>query len=468
MRGLRQWLIDTYNGLYVIVLKPHMPTWVAVLAVVAAMLFGLLWGYGVAPTVFYDGSPYQMNEAARDQWIQMVAASYQAGFYTDDDIRRLLNEVEAPALAIERMISQTQGRVQEALINLRPLVVDASGTAIIIGRPAPRAGGLLGDLVNVALAALLTIVLALIISPVWRLLIKPNLVAPVIDRLRPKTAQEVEERKRQQGELALIRETRKREEAMRAESKKEAVGNPLGTPVIQKLSIYTKGRQYDDSFAIEDQDNTFYGECGATIAKTLNGSLAAVDVWLFDKEDFVRTLNKVLVTEGAASDPATRAEIEERVENPATDIAILAPGQMIHLETDLILMRARVVDAQFTSGTNVTLDGLTLQIEVWYKPMAQTAAAVPVAVPAAVPASAVAMPPPVTQPSMPPATPVSTYTPPIPPPPGQQAQAPTYTPPMPTPTNFVPQQPPPPPPPPKSAYDDDPFGGTGDFEPVNP
>lgn len=454
MKGLRQWLIDTYNGLYVIVLKPHMPTVVAVAAVVFAMLLGMVWGYAIAPTIYYDGSPYQMNQAARDQWIQMVAASYQGGFYSDEDIRILLNEVENPAGNIERLINETTGRVQEALINLRPLVINADGTPSIAGKPAPRPGGIGGDIFNVIIAIIVTIILALIVSPIWRLLIKGNIVMPIYDKLRPKSAEELEQRKKQAAELALIRETRKREEAMREETKKEVSGNPYGAPVIQKLSIYTKGRQYDDSFAIEDADNNFYGECGATIAKTLNGSLAAVEVWLFDKENFTSTLTKVLITPGASSDPATRAEIEDRVDNPATDVTLIQPGQAVNVETNLILVRAKVIDTNFTAGGEVTLDGLTLQVEAWYKPFA-TGGAVPT--PAATP---VQMPPP------PPAAPVSTYTPPMPAAPGQPP-AQTYTPPMPTPTNVAPPPPPLPPAPPRPAYDDDPFGGTGDFTPIN-
>jgi hypothetical protein len=52
-------------------------------------------------------------------------------------------------------------------------------------------------------------------------------------------------------------------------------------------------------------------------------------------------------------------------------------------------------------------------------------------------------------------------------PPAQPGQMNPYTPPMPTPTNTPPAPPPPPPAPPRSSFDDDPFSGTGDFEPVN-
>lgn len=450
MKKFRQWLIDSYNGIYGILLKPQNPTAIAVAAAVFAMLFGIIWGYGIRPVQYYNGAPYQMNSAARDQWIQMVAAAREAGFYSDQDILSLLNQVENPAGNIDRLIQITTGTVQQALVNLRPLVVDANGTPVISGRPAPQPEGILSDLLWLLVPIILTIVLAFPVSWLWRILIKGNIVDPIWDKIKYKSPQELERRTKQQAELQAIRDARKREEEMREQTKKEVSTNPYGAPVIQKLSIYTKGRQYDDSFAIEDADNNFYGECGATIAKSINGGPSALEVWLFDKEDFVRTLTKVFASEFAISDPATRAELEGRVDNPSTDIVLLQPGQELILETDLILMRAKALDAAYAAGTptNATFEALTLQIEVWYKPFAKAGTAV------SVPAAAV----------QPIAQQPTTYTPPMP---SQQPGQMTYTPPMPTPTNTPPPPPPPPPAPPRSNFDDDPFSGTGDFEPVN-
>lgn len=464
MKKFRQWLIDSYNGIYGILLKPQNPTAIAVAAAVLAMLFGIIWGYGIRPVQYYNGAPYQMNSAARDQWIQMVAAAREAGFYSDQDILSLLNQVENPAGNIDRLIQITTGTVQQALVNLRPLLVDANGTAVISGRAAPQPEGFLSDLLWLLLPIILTMVLAFPVSWLWRILIKGNVVDPIWDKIKYKSPEEKERRAKQQADLQAIRDARKREEEMREQTKKEVSSNPYGAPVIQKLSIYTRGRQYDDSFAIEDADNNFYGECGATIAKSINGGPSALEVWLFDKEDFVRTLTKVFASEFAISDPATRAELEGRVDNPATDIILMQPGQELILETDLILMRTKALDATYAAGTptNATFEALTLQIEVWYKPFAKAGSTVSAAV---------------VQPSAP--QQATTYTPTVqssapqqattymPPMPAQQPGQMTYTPPMPTPTNTAPPPPPPPPAPPRSNFDDDPFSGTGDFEPVN-
>ncbi len=465
MKAIRQWLIDTYNGIYVIVLKPHMPSYVTVLGVVLALLFGLFWGYVLSPVIYYDGSPSQLSQPARDQWIQMVAAANEAGFYSQDDIRSLLNRVEDPVGNVQRLIGTTEASVQRGLQNLLPLIADAEGNPLTAadgqvltpGNPAPQPGGISQDLLNIVLAVVVVIVLALIISPIWRLLIKGNVVMPIYDRLRPKSEEEMEERKRMAEERELIREKKKMEEEMRAASGSAAATNPYGAPMIQKLAIFTKGRGFDESFAIEDEDNTFYGETGAAMAKTDdNKDMVATEVWLFDKEDFVRTLTKIFVTQGAYNDTAVRAELDPRVENPATDIIVIQPNQVATLETDQLLVTATIVDAKQTAVGSY--EGVTIKMEAWSKKGGGTGSAVAAPMPAA--AAAVPVPaavPPAAPPSIP-----STYDPPMP---TQGGQPPNFTPPMPTPTNAPTAAPPAMPPPPRRD-DDDPFGGTGDFTPI--
>jgi hypothetical protein len=448
---IRQWLIDTYNGLYVIVLKPHMPSYVAVAAVVLAMLFGILWGYVIRPVEYYDGAPFQLSATYRDEWVKGLAAAKLAGTYDDASIIERLRLIDSPTSTVERLLAT---ELSVGLDQLRPLAQQAEP-----GTPAPRSPGLVQEALPLLLPVLLVIVGALVISPVWRLLIRPNIFDPIYEALRPKTQAEIEDKKRQKEERELIKSKREQEEALRKDTAQAAATNPYGAPMIQKLSIYTKGRGYDDSFAIEDEENNFYGECGATVAKQLNGELAAIEVWLFDKEDFVRTLTKIFVAQGSANDPAVLSEIENRVDNPTGDVVIVQPGAIITLETDLLLVQAKATDVRYGPG-NAYFEGLTLQISAWYKkgagvgvaPMAQAA---PVAVPA-VPAY-----------NPPPAAPA--YAPPMPQQPPAYAPTP-YAPqgqPQPLPFDQPGARPVSPPMPPSRPPEDDPFGGTGDFTPIS-
>lgn len=458
---IRQWLIDTYNGLYVIVLKPHMPSYVAVAAVVVAMLFGIFWAYGPSPVQFYDGAPYQMSQGYRDEWVKGLAAAAHADVYDDQTLVERLKLVEAPTDTVQRLLAAEQPGtgLYNGLNELLGLAPQAEP-----GTPAPRSGSILQDILPIVFAIVLIIILALIVSPVWRLLIRPNIFDPIYEALRPKTQAELEEKQRQKEGRELIKFKREQEEAMRKEVVVASAANPYGQPMIQKLSIYTKGRGYDDSFAIEDEDNNFYGECGATVAKQLNGELAAIEIWLFDKEDFVRTLTKVFVAQGSANDPAVLAEIDNRVDNPDSDVVVVAPGAVISLETDLLLVQSKVTDVRYGPG-NAYFEGLTLQVSAWYKKGAGVGSAAPAAQP--VPVAAAAVPT-----YSPPAGAQPVYT-----PAPQPAQPPAYTPPVQAPpaSNPLPfDQPParpavPPPaaPPPSRPPEDDPFGGTGDFTPIN-
>ncbi len=449
---VRQWLGDTYNGLYVIVLKPHMPTYVTVLALVMALLFGIFWAYVVRPIEYYDGSPHQMSESARDQWIKLIAGSYVGGLYDEQETFGLLGQVENPAARIEILIPQETGAVQNALQQTLPIAQQVQG-----GTPAPQPGNLPRAIFDIVLPIILLIILALIVSPIWRLLFRPNVVDTIYDAVRPKSQEEIEDRKRQKADREVIRLRKEEEQRLREDTASAAASNPYGAPVMQKLSIYTKGRAYDDSFAIEDTDDAFLGECGATIAKTIGDTNepAAIEVWLFDKEDFVRTLNKLFVSEHAYNDPMLRADLEGRVDDPATDIVVARPGAVLILETGALLLQAKVNEV--TYGTNAILppnsyfETLKLQIEAWPKAGAP-AGAVPqpaaayTSAPAAAPAQPAAYTPNPATYTPPPAAPIPSAQP-------TQPAAPIYA-------------PPPPPPPSTLPEDEDPFGGTGDFTPL--
>lgn len=436
MKAIREWIGDTYNGLYRIVLQPHMPSYVTVIAVVLALLVGLAWGYAIRPVEYFDGAPSQLSAAHRDNWVLLTAAAYNSGngLITAESAQNLLLQVENPNAEVQSLLEQSQGDIQVALQGALGLTTDDNGNPLP-GTPAPNPQEGIGTIfTSFILPIILIIIAALVISPVWRLLVKPNTWDVLRERLRPKTDADraADENRR------LMREKKAAEEKMRQDAVAAAATNPYGAPVTQRLSIYTKGRAFDDSFAIEDEDNNFYGECGATIAKEdANGELVAIEVWLFDKEDFVRTLTKIFVTPAGFNDPATRAELDPKVENPATDIILASPGQLLNLETDALLVTATITELTLGAG-DMTFEGATLKIEAWVKAGTGGKPAAP--------------PQPIAMPVAPDATPnTPIYNPPMPQP-SQQPVPPSYQPPA---------------PPPPRRQDDDPFGGTGDFTPIN-
>lgn len=478
--GLRQWLVDSYNGVFRIVIQPQLPSLRVLSFMLIAFLAGMFWAYEPAGVQFYDGAPHQMRSEHQDQYIIGIAASRLANIYDDEGIRQLLERIDSPAERAERLIERG-GQTAAALEQ----IIDVA--RVTEGRTAPGSGSLLTAILQIAGGVLLFVVVANVFALVWGLLIGGYVERARLSIKRRFVGESDDDRRARE---TMEGERRRRDIAKQMQESATQPDAALGTPLVNKPSIYFKGRAYDDSFAIEDANDMFLGELGATSARTIGDGqdLSAVEVWLFDKDDFVKTLTKIFVSEHGYNDPATRSDLETRVDNPQTDILVLRVGAEHTIESDNLIVKARVADA--TPGTDPTLppnshfESMTLQIQAWQKQGGGAPAAAP---------------PPMGAPSggLPD---VSAYQigtlddapaappPPPPPPSGGQRDLSEYEidplppdiapPPSPPPmgapgTATRPMTPPdlPPDPPPYRADDDDdeddPFGGTADFTPIN-
>ncbi|GAB4509343.1 MAG: hypothetical protein OHK0046_04150 [Anaerolineae bacterium] len=481
--GIVGWLVDSYNGIFRIVILPQLPKTRLTLLMLIALFFGLIWAYGVRTTQFYNGAPYQLSSDQRDQYIILVAGAHLGELYSDENIIELLSRVERPGDAVARLITTQSGQVQFALQEIQDLANQANP-----GTSAPSQGNILQSILDFVIAVIVFILVINIFAIAWGLLIG-GYVERFLARFRPKTEADLEaERVRQDIERRKLLQAE-----MEAASKTQAA--EFGPPLMQRVSPYTKGRAYDDSFAIEDSNDMFLGEAGATIAKTIGDAqdLAAIEIWLFDKDDFVKTFTKVLATPHAFNDPVIRAELEDKVDNPATDIVVLQPGAIATIESNNIRLQAKVADIRFSSDPalppNSAVETMTLQMQAWEMKNAPVPATAPA------PATASGLPdlasyeigPPPQMPTQRPPAPgglpdLSSYE--IGPPPQMPAQQPPRYSPLPPaqPANPAPPQNPfassgygnvnrPPAPPPSFPGDDDeeddPFGGTGDFTPIN-
>ncbi len=441
MKRFREWLVGTYNGLYKIVLEPYMPSRQTILILILAFIFGLIWAYALSPVVYYNGDPSQLEQGWQNEWVINLAARYEraeAQGVPSDELRqqivRLLAAVDDPL-----GIANAQGITNPDFL---ALAQEAQP-----GTPAPQPGNLLSSLLPFIIGSIVVAVLAVVISLLGRILIYPNLIEPQIKRLRGGTAASDHAT---QTTIDAIR----RAKAAEAKARETAVvDDELGQPIVRRMSVYIMGRgSYDDQIEIEDENGAFYGEAGATIAETIGEGtpekVTAVEVWIFDKEDFVRTVNAVFASEYAYNDPAIRSRLETKGE-----VILIQPGAIAVLETNLLHLRARVVEMSYGEGPlppNSYLENATIEFAVWFKKTAGSGQPAPAALPSMG-----------AQPPLPASDATATYV----APPSQPA-APTYQPPPPA----MPQQPPrsmPPPPPPLRPEDEDPFDGTADFTPIN-
>lgn len=444
MQRLRQWLIDSYNGLYKIVLEPYMPRRKTIAFLIAGFLIGLIWAYTLAPVVLIDADPSSLDQSWQDEWVRLIADRYEAvqalsipSEQFEARIITLLAAVDNPLGIMERL------QATDPNFNASPDLLFLAQQAEP-GAAPPQQPSLWANLAPFIIGPLVITIVAVILWLLWGLLIYGNFVEPIVKRMRGGTQAS------DASTLATIASIKAAKQA-EADARSTVIDSDLGEPVTRRMSVYLMGRgQYDDSFEIEDKNEMFLGECGSTIAETIGtgqpDKVTAVEVWLFDKDDFVRTMTNVFATEYAYNDPAIRSKLETK-----GDIVLIKPGAITVLETNTLRLQARVVDMAYGEGPlppNSYLEKFTMELAVWRKPNVGAAPAAPGTTPAAIPMTP------------PPAAPTSYAAPPPPvsSPPQVQPYAPPAPPPRDLPGETQPRRP---------RQEDDPFGGTGDFTPIN-
>ena len=163
--GFRQWLLDSYNGIFKILIQPQLPSLRLMGLLLVAFLFGLIWAYGIAPAKFYGAAPYQMNKSFRDQWVINVAGLRYADLISGDEyFVNLLRMVERPAETVQDLIveeqaliagsgSQQPTRNLAALQEIQPLAIQADP-----GRAAPKSGSFFGEIFSFILAIIVFLI----------------------------------------------------------------------------------------------------------------------------------------------------------------------------------------------------------------------------------------------------------------------------------------------------------------------
>lgn len=462
---------DTLTGLWPVI-KPYIPKPRQVLAVVLAFLFGLVWAYVLDPVIFFNADPGQLSQGWQDQWVRLVGDSYALNTANaapsaelDQNTIILLRAVDNPQEVVSRL----------GLIQIDGLAEQANPVAARAPQPS-----ILATIRPWILGSIVVAVIAVLGSLVYGFYISTMVVEPIRRSVRRRRAG-ITGNAGPGITVTTIKESRKIAEQL-AREEAAAPASTFGPPVSRHVSMYLPTRSFDDSFAIEDarNDDEFLGECGAVVSETIGvgdqEKVTAIEVWLFDKDDFVRTLTGVFASEYAYSDPAIRSKLD-----PKGPVVLAQPGAVITLETNTLRFQARIVDMAYGAGplpANSFFDKVTVELLAWRKDAASVAQPVAVA-PAtspgmyAPPVSAPTYaPPPVSAPTFTPPPMPTTPMPDYPPP----ASAPQTTPAPTTPSygsGVVPLKPPPlqmPSPPPQQPHparrEDDPFGGTGDWTPV--
>jgi len=148
-----------------------------------------------------------------------------------------------------------------------------------------------------------------------------------------------------------------------------AAGAPSGekTHIANYMSTYTLGDDlFDDMFSLDaPSSGDFFGECGVGISDTIGSGdpkkVSALEVWLFDKND-TETVTRVIASKYAFNDPATRQKLLAKGE-----LVLAEPGVQTLLETDSLIMTARVVDMAYGDGAlpvSSFFERITLELSI--------------------------------------------------------------------------------------------------------
>lgn len=150
----------------------------------------------------------------------------------------------------------------------------------------------------------------------------------------------------------------------------QALVQESAEPAIARfMTTYTLGDDlYDDSFSIDSPSGDFLGECGVGISETIGvgdpKKVAALEVWLFDKND-IRTVTRVLMSEHIFKDDGLKSRLAAKGEPVLARV-----GEIVKMETASLTVNARVVDLAYGGGAlppNSYFERITVELQCWQR-----------------------------------------------------------------------------------------------------
>ncbi len=311
-----------------------------ILGVVLGLLMGLIVGWGIWPITYTDQTPDLLRADLQEDWVRMAAESY-ARTNNPNEAVRVWDELGTVAGDAYLRLQSKPDKIDLAVLQNYGALIKSQGREIAPSQQA--GGGGTSSMTNIVLYASILIVVGLLGAGgiyLYRLL-----------RKGPKTTT-----------IAM-----QAAEASRNAEKTNFEEMGLAPPITQTMTTYVLGDDlYDESFSIDTGGGEFLGEYGVGVSETIGvgepKKVAALEVWLFDKND-IKTATKVLMSEHAYNDPNIRARLE-----PKGDLNVVKPGEQVLLETETLQLLATVVDLEYGIGAlpqNSYFERITLELAIW-------------------------------------------------------------------------------------------------------
>lgn len=316
---------------------------IAIVAFLAGLVIGLIYAYQINPVVWVDQPPSWLAPQYKDQFIRTTAVA----FASDRNPQTVLStfagwENAYGDICTARSTTQDPGlaNVYNEMAKLLNNGQECGATAVDPSATSPTTEEASG---NSFVMLLLVLILIALVAGIFYILNKRR---GLVDDTAPSTYYDMPE----SGPLS--------DEEVSA------------TPLARFPSSYGYGRDnFDDSHAIENTNGDFLGECGISIAETIGTdspkSVAAFEVWLFDKND-IRTVTKVIMSDHAYFDDAIKAKLA-----PKGEPVLARENEVIVLETAALIINAEVKEMQYGQSGNLPpqsyFESLVIELSVWSK-----------------------------------------------------------------------------------------------------
>ena len=361
-------LVGQFNILGKAALSSLAPSLSRLMLVLLGLILGLVWAYQFAPVKFQDtAEPVHLNGGYKDQWIKMAAGEYTSSGDVQEAERKIVNGGISPKM-IQDLINENQG--SQLAVQLQTLLPVAQNVESQAKTQAEEIES--GFVNNVIMGPLGCIVGFLIIGIILSLVLTFYFAVPIGKWAKPRVVSTVSVAEGGASGAEILAATMAERKRV-ADQRTDFAAEGEAPPVTQHMSTYILGDDlYDDSFSIEtarrEDSGEFLGEYGAGISETIGvgdpKKVAAVEAWLFDKND-IRTVTKVLMSEHAFNDQALRTKLA-----PKGEAVLVTPGGTTMLETQTLHVRVRVLDLQYGEGAlppNSFFERLTIELAAWQK-----------------------------------------------------------------------------------------------------
>lgn len=334
------------------------------------MVIGLITAYLIIPTEFSGASPRHLSPQFAQQWVRMIAVGHSEVIHYDDaNALIVLRQIPNPQAMVSSLVNN--GNIPAAERAALDALTDIAGFTELAGAQAPQDPGIAMSGLQLVLALAAVAAGAIVLVIAGRLFGSRGQSGEATPQQEASAARSSQVQARSPAQPQAQAETRASWDE--DDTDLSGLSHPqYGAPVLHALSTYVKGRNYDDSFAIElgpDAGGQFLGECGLSAATHVGSELQSVEFWGFDMSS-QETLTKVFAAPASLSDPSMQATLANRVRDMTTDIVAAEPGAALILDGGAIHIQAvvKTVICNYGGGTpNSGIETLQIELLAWHK-----------------------------------------------------------------------------------------------------